>query len=248
MLAEIRHRITETMPDLPTGLSGTPTALVGGATMLPIFTFVSDGGKDTARTTDYVEHTLLPRITSLKGVAGVDVSGGRELQANVEINLDDLNARGISPTTVYQILQYANTNLPAGTVSYKGSTIDVKFHGGFESIEDIKKLTVGVGVDTSIIRIEDIATVKLGYPQEEFYVTDGENPIIVVDVKKRSDGNAVQIIKEIKKVLEESEIETGNTIKYNIIADDSRTVTNSLSTVAQSGITGVIIADRNDVV
>ena len=42
-ITEVRDRINKLMADLPAGLQGTPEALVGGAEMLPIFSFAVYG-------------------------------------------------------------------------------------------------------------------------------------------------------------------------------------------------------------
>ena len=39
-LDEVRNRISQLMPSLPSGLQGEPTAIVGGATMLPVASFM----------------------------------------------------------------------------------------------------------------------------------------------------------------------------------------------------------------
>ena len=45
-LGEVRDRINRLMTELPEGLAGMPRAIVGGAEMLPIFTFSVLGGED----------------------------------------------------------------------------------------------------------------------------------------------------------------------------------------------------------
>ena len=241
-LAEVRHRITQKMDELPDGISGTPNAFVAGVSMLPVITFSVQGGKDLGRITEYINETLKPQITSIPGVSEVTVSGGKELRVNIKLRMKDLTAKGIPVAQVYQIVNYGNVTLPVGNAEYESKTIDVRFSGGFTSIEDIKNLPVGSGDKNVIIRLKDVADVELIYPKENLIVSDGEQNIVVVDVTKRSDGNVMTIVKEVKKVLEESEKNSGNAIKYQIISDDSRTISASLSTVITSGISGVIMA------
>ena len=241
-LAEVRHRITQKMDELPDGISGTPNAFVAGVSMLPVITFSVQGGKDLGRITEYINETLKPQITSIPGVSEVTVSGGKELRVNIKLRMKDLTAKGIPVAQVYQIVNYGNVTLPVGNAEYESKTIDVRFSGGFTSIEDIKNLPVGSGDKNVIIRLKDVADVELIYPKEDLIVSDGEQNIVVVDVTKRSDGNVMTIVNEVKKVLEESEKNSGNAIQYQIISDDSRTISASLSTVITSGISGVIMA------
>lgn len=241
-LAEVRHRITQKMKDLPEGISGTPNAFVAGVSMLPILTFSVQGGNDLGRITEYINKTLKPQLTSIPGVSEVTVSGGKELRVNIKLRTKDLTAKGIPVAQVYQIVNYGNVNLPVGNAEYESKTIDVRFSGGFTSIDDIKNLPVGTGDENVIIRLKDVADVELIYPEEDVIVSDGKENIVVVDITKRSDGNVMKIVKEAKQVLAESEKSTGGALSYQIISDDSRTISASLSTVITSGISGVIMA------
>ncbi|MEE0134284.1 MAG: efflux RND transporter permease subunit [Treponema sp.] len=255
-ITEVRDRINKLMPELPSGLQGTPEALVGGAEMLPIFSFsISEASRkevsgtdssasllasDTGSITNYITETLRPQLTAIGGVSDVEVSGGQELQVNVELQLEQLEARSISALTVYQILGYSNQFLPAGTGIFQGREVAIRYRGELASLEDIRQLPVGSTSDNVVIRLEDVASVTLAYPESDSYVTDGYKPLVLVDVMKRSDGNTLSIVSQIKEVLSRAEQETG--LQFNIISDDSRIVTASMKTVIMSGIGGILMA------
>ena len=241
-ITEVRDRINKLMAELPAGLQGTPEAFVGGAEMLPIFSFSVSGNstQDMLSVTDFITETLRPRLTAISGVSDVELSGGRELQVNVELQLEQLEARSISALTVYQILGYSNQFLPAGKAIFQGREVAIRYRGELASLEDIRQLPVGSTNDNVVIRLEDVATVTLAYPEEESYVTDGFSPLMLVEVMKRSDGNTLAIVSQIKEVLAEAENEAG--LQFNVISDDSRIVTASMKTVIMSGIGGILMA------
>ena len=241
-ITEVRDRINKLMAELPAGLQGTPEAFVGGAEMLPIFSFSVSGNstQDMLSVTDFITETLRPRLTAISGVSDVELSGGRELQVNVELQLEQLEARSISALTVYQILGYSNQFLPAGKAIFQGREVAIRYRGELASLEDIRQLPVGSTSDNVVIRLEDVATVTLAYPEEESYVTDGFAPLMLVEVMKRSDGNTLAIVSQIKEVLAEAEKEAG--LQFNVISDDSRIVTASMKTVIMSGIGGILMA------
>lgn len=241
-ITEVRDRINKLMEELPEGLSGVPNVFVGGVEMLPIFSFAVSAGSDSGTMTKYIQDTLRPRLTSIPGVSSVDVSGGKELQVNIILRLDDLAAKGISSMTVYQILNYSNVTLPAGNVKFNQQNISVRYNGELVSLNDIKELPVGATESGVIIRLQDVADVELSYPKEKTYVTDGKEQVILVDVLKRLDGNTMDIVKQVKTVLKSAQEETGGSFSYKIINDDSRTITASLKTVIMSGISGIIMA------
>ena len=241
-ITEVRDRINRLMPDLPQGIQGTPEVLVGGAEMLPIFSFSVSGDSDGGAITDYIQETLRPRLTAISGVSNVSVSGGQELQVKVELLLDQLEARGVSALTVYQTLQYGNQFLPAGSAIVQGQAVAIRYRGELSSLDDIRQLPVGSAGDGVVVRLQDVASVSLDYPEPKHHVTDGYQPLILVEVMKRSDGNTMAIAREVKAVLAQAQQESGGALEFNTISDDSRIVSASMKTVISSGIGGIIMA------
>ena len=240
-LNEVRNRISQLMDELPDGMQE-PAALVGGATMLPIVSFSVESSGDTATLSEYINDTLRPQLTRIPGVSTISISGSVEPEVSIKLRMDDLNARGISPLTVYQILSFSNLSMPLDTAIAEGRRIDLRYDGRYESMEEIKALPVGATDSGEIIRLSDVADVSLVYQGEDYYVTSDGKDIIVVEVSKRADGNTIQITNEVKRILEESEKETGGAISYHMIKDDSRLVVSSLKNVIESGILGILIA------
>ena len=222
-LVELRNRISQLKEDLPEGIQGEPTALVGGASMLPVISFSISAGQDAGKITDFIKNDLTPRLTQIDGVSQISIDGEKELQIEIKPNVDELTSKGISVAQVYQVLNYGNTNLPLGNVTYENRQIQMRYAGGFNSIEDIENLPVGMA-DNNIIRVSDVASINLTYPEEKYYVTDGTNPLIIVNITKRTDGDSSEICKKVKKVLKNVEIETNGAVKFHIISDDSRQI------------------------
>ena len=241
-LEELRNRVRQLIPDLPEGISGEPRAIVGGMSMMPIIEFSVEAGKDSARVTSFINDELKPLLTQIDGVSSIEVDGGKELQLEVKIDVDALTSKGIAVTNVYQVLNYGNVSLPLGNGFFENRSIQLRYSGGFTDIEDIKNLPVGVADGSSIIHLGDVAQVSLTYPAPEYYVSDGNNPITLVSITKRNDGNTNGIIKKVKKVLKQCEKDSGGAVHFKIVADDSRQVAASMKTVLSSGLMGIVFA------
>ena len=241
-LPEVRNRISRLESDLPEGLAGSPNAFVGGATMLPVISFIAEAGQDPGKLTEFLENTVVPRLTRIEGVSEVSIKGSEKLQGNICLNLDELTGKGISVTNVYQALKNGNVQLPAGNGVYKNKSIDITYQGGFSSLEDIKSLPIGFTPDNVLIHLEDVAEITLSYPDKEEIVTDGENYILLVEITKLSQGNVMGINTAVKNELEKITKETNGGIKFHIVSDDTRIISASLASVITSGITGIIIA------
>ena len=175
-------------------------------------------------------------------MSSIEVSGTAEPEVNIVLRIEDLDSKGISPLAVYQMLSYSNNSIPLGSAMYEGKKVNMRYDGSFTSLDDIKNLPVGASEEGKIIRLSDVADVSLSYSDRDYYIRSSEGDVVVVDVFKRSDGNAIKITNEIEKILKECEAETGGALSFQLIAEDKSIVSSSMSTVIQSGVLGIIIA------
>ncbi len=240
---EVRNRIDDLTDDLPDGLQGRPYALVGGTSMLSIASFVVENESgDINSLGEYVEDEIKPLLTQISGVSTITVNGAKTPTVDVKLRMDDLNSRGISPITVFQMLSYSNYSIPLDSVSFEGTSIDAKFDSTYSSLDEIASIPVGYSLDGGMIRLSDVADISLDYKDDDYIVTKDGKEVISVDICKRSDGNTIEITNQIKKILADEEEKYGGALKFSMISDDSTLVNSSLSTVIESGVLGIVIA------
>lgn len=238
---EVRNRIREMMEDLPEGLQGTPQAVVGGASMLPIMTFTVEYGSDRDGLYNYLEDTLKPQITKIDGVADFEIIGLEGNEVEVKMRTEDLLAKEISPLQIYQLLQYGKKNMPLGTGEYRSKSTSIRFEADFSDLDTIRNLTVGEQNGT-IIRLQDVADVNLINPEPDLIAKKEGKKIVAINITKREDGNTVKINNAIKEVLEREEANKHGALSFNIVSDDSRIVLRAIASVVNTGISSILIA------
>lgn len=239
-IADVRYRVDMLKEDLPAGLQGEPMVLIGDSSMLPVMTFTISN-EDTERAYDYLKNKIIPRITKLSGVSGVTIVPDGSKTIKVRLRLDDLAEKNISPVAVYQVLQAGNTSYPLGETTYKDRGVGFRYNGNYESIEDIENMLVGQN-DGVLVRLKDVADVISEAKEDLNNVKVNGKNAFYVEVQKRSDGDVVTICREVKKILEDVDNETGGALNYAIQQDDSVTTNNSINSVLSSGIMGAIMA------
>jgi HAE1 family hydrophobic/amphiphilic exporter-1 len=240
-LTDLKFRLQELRDELPADAQD-PIAIVGGATMLPVMQFAVIGGDDTARMTTYVNDVLKPQITRIDGVTEVELYGDATPQIDVKLRMDDVSSKGISVLQVYQVLNYSSVSIPLGKADYQSHTINAKYEGKVETLEEIRDLPVGMGSDNVMVYLKDIADVTYTYPDPSVYVISEGSNLIMVSVSKRASANTVKINSEIKEILAGINEDTDGALNYQIFSDDSKSIKESLSNVLNSGVTGIIIA------
>ncbi len=238
---EVRNRINEMKDDLPDSIQGTPKAIVGGASMLPIMTFTVEYGEDKEGIYDYLENELKPQITKIDGVADFEIIGLEDDEIQVTMRTDDLLAKEISPLQVYQLLDYGKKNMPLGTGEFRDKNTSLRFEADYKDLDTIRNLTVGQQNGT-IIRLQDVADVELVNPDPDLVAKKEGKKIVAINITKREDGNTVKINTQIKRVLEQEEQNKHGAVKFNLVADDSRIVLRAIASVVNTGISAIIIA------
>ena len=91
---------------------------------------------------NYAENLLSQRIATLPGVAQVQIFGPQKYAVRVQLNPDQLSARGLGVDEVSQAIQSSNVNLPTGTLNGEQRAYMVEASGQLQNAAAYKTLTV----------------------------------------------------------------------------------------------------------
>lgn len=106
--------------------------------------------------------TIKQRLLSVEGVAEINTSGGFEKQYHIQPDLNKMRSLGLRFEDVLESLKNANENIGGGVVQQTAEQFLVQGAGLFKSIEDIEAVPVKTLENFNVLRIRDIAQVKLG--------------------------------------------------------------------------------------
>ena len=149
-------------------------------------------GLDMDMMRDYIEDNVRPRMSSVAGVAQVDVGGGAERQIHIRVNPDHLAARGLSLTDVRAAIAARNRDISGGELESGKRLYLLSTVGRFRDVGELENLILRREGD-SLIRLGDVAEIKLDHfkIRETSYV-DGL-PVISMSVRRESGSNVIAI-------------------------------------------------------
>lgn len=104
---------------------------------------------------------LARRFRAVPGVIDVTGWGGKSKTFDVEIDLNKLNANGLTLPQVLQTLNNSNINVGGNTVNVGSQSAVVRGVGLISSIDDIRN-TMLTATNGNPVRVSDIAEVKVG--------------------------------------------------------------------------------------
>ncbi len=146
---------------------------------------------------DYAKRYVVDRFAVLEGVA--QVQWNKESIASMRIWLDRvaLAARGLTVSDVERALRAENVELPAGTIESDQRDFNVRITRSYSTEKDFRDLVVGEGMDGHLIRLSEVAEVKIAPASEKLMFRGNRLPQIGIGIVKQSNANALDVSRAV---------------------------------------------------
>ena len=225
---------------LPDGVNS-PMVLKLDTSMMPVAMLsVTYEGYDLIQTKQFIDDNIVNKLEAVDGIASVTVSGAQDKQIEVVIDPQKVFGYNMSLSDVASSIAYQNQNAPAGTTEAMGKTMPVKTIGKFSDIKQIESVPL-VTSQGQVIYLRDIATVKEGYSDSATYARLNDSSSISISITAESDGNTVDVVNSITKVLEDAKT-TNSKFNYNMTMEQGSYIEDSISSVAENAVVGCLLA------
>src|SRR5712691_3630165 len=223
---DVQAAITQAAPLLPAGMPTPPTFRKVNPADQPIL-FMSMQSETVPLWTldEYAETTVAQRISTLPGVAQVQVQGAQKYAVRVHLDPQKLAARQIGMNEVEAALRNWNVNMPTGTMYGPDRSVTLKANGQLTNAADFRKLVV-VDRGGSPVRLEDLGSVidsveddKSASWQES---SDSVRRAIILGIQKQPGSNTVEVADSVKKLLPVFRQQIPPSIRMEILVDRSQ--------------------------
>src|SRR5256886_11559485 len=111
---EVIQRIQQILNSLPTGIKQPFIVRYDLSNIPVVLVTVAGGGLDERQLYDLAYNAIEPQLERLAGVASASIDGGKVRQITVNLNRDQLYAKGVPIADVVNAVNSANFLLPAG--------------------------------------------------------------------------------------------------------------------------------------
>jgi HAE1 family hydrophobic/amphiphilic exporter-1 len=190
--------------------------------MMPIMTIAIKANIPEKEFYDFVDKNLKTKLSQIKGIAEVSILGGNEREIQIKVDAQKIEQYGLSLLQVKQVIEAANIDFPTGKIKDDETKYIVRLAGKFTNLDQIRDLVVGASKDGSVIKIKDVASVVDGTKKSTKLARINGQQAIGLSIKKQTDGNAVDISKEVHKVLADYEkTYAKEALKFTVASDVS---------------------------
>src|SRR5215813_8468264 len=186
--------------------------------------------------------------TPLATVQGATVSypfGGKNRQIMVDLNLDELYAKRLSPIDVSNALNLQNLILPAGTAKFADTEYPVRLNSSVPAIDDFNSLPIKT-VNGATVYIRDVATVHDGFvPQTSIVRTNGSRGVLLT-VTRNGRASTLTVVNAVKDALPRILSTVTQDLHLSVFGDQSLFVRSALlgvvrETLIAAALTGGVI-------
>jgi HAE1 family hydrophobic/amphiphilic exporter-1 len=149
---------------------------------------------------EFVDDTIKVQIQQVDGVGAVDLIGGQEREIQVEVDLDRMNAQGISIAQVTQAIRGENLNMPAGRVEGKAQDFLIRTKAEFTSLPEMLDIVVA-NVGGHPVYLKDLAQVKDDFKTKRTISRVNGLECVSLVVQKQSGTNTVKVADEVNRMI-----------------------------------------------
>jgi len=238
---DVQSAIATVAKQLPTTMSTPPSFRKVNPADFPVFYLALTSETMPLYTVnEYAETNLAQRISTISGVAQVQVFGQQKYAVRVQLDPSALAARGIGINEVEQAVAQANVNLPTGTLSGKDRTFAVQATGQLFDAAAFRPIIVTYR-NGSPIRLKDLGQVVDSVQNDKVAAWFKDKRGIVLAVQRQPGTNTIEVVDQVKKLLPTFRQEVPAGIDISVLYDRSVTIRGSVNDVEHTLLLALVL-------
>jgi len=149
---------------------------------------------------DLGQNFIRTQLATIQGAAVPLPFGGKSRQVMVDLQPDQLYAKGLSPVDVSTALGNQNLTLPAGTAKIGLADYQIRLNASPRVLDDMNNLPVKV-VNGATVYIKDVAQVRDGYAVQTSIVRTNGSRGALLTVMRNGKASTLAVVNNVKKAL-----------------------------------------------
>jgi HAE1 family hydrophobic/amphiphilic exporter-1 len=183
-----------------------------------------------ATVNEYAETYLAQRISTINGVAQVNVFGQQKYAVRVQLDPNALAARGVGINEVEQAVANANVNIPTGSLSGKERVFAVQSTGQLQNAQAFRPVIVTYR-NGAPVRLQELGNVVDSVQNDKVAAWFNGKRGIVLAIQRQPGTNTIEVVDNIKKLLPTFRAEVPPAIDLEVLYDRSVSIRASVDEV-----------------
>jgi hydrophobic/amphiphilic exporter-1 (mainly G- bacteria), HAE1 family len=189
---------------------------------------------------DYAEQLILPTLSTLNGVAQVNIFGAKRFAVRVRVQPEALASRNISLDELSAALKSANSNSPVGTLEGPKQVLTLQANKQLRNAAEFSELIVS-NKGGSPVRLRDVAAVEDSYETVRSSASFNGETSISLGVLRQPNANTVEVVDAVKAKLAEFRTQLPGSVRLTLVNDRSVSVRDALHDVTLTMLGTIVL-------
>ncbi len=235
---KVRDRIDKSKPNLPVDAED-PMLIEINISDFPMM-LVNISGKFDLDKLKTIAEGVQDKIEQIKGVLGVDLTGGLEREIQVYLDPAKMEYYKLGVGQIVSRIKQEHLNTPAGNLELGGNKYSVRIPGEYKNVKLMEDIVIKAPSGHPV-RLRDIGRVNDGFEERETISRINGEECVTLRIKKRAGENIVRIADDVRELLKIEGPRLPAGIKYTVRQDESKIVRAFVADLENSIITGLIL-------
>ena len=238
---DVQAAISAAARELPDNMPQPPTyRKVNPAEQPILYLGLSSATLPLSEVDEYAQINMAQRISTVNGVAQVDVFGSQKYAVRVQADPDRLASLGIGIDEVRAALDQGNSNLPAGTLDGASKAYTIETTGQLSSAAQFRPLIVTYR-NGRPVRLHEIARVVDSVENNKTASWFNGERSIVLAIQRQPGTNTVQIVDKIRELLPMLREQMPAGMNLGVLFDRSEPIRHSIWDVQLTLIIAIVL-------
>src|SRR5919197_1167523 len=237
---DVREKVAQAIKDLPPEVEPPIITKVDPDTD-PVLSLSLSGPLGIRALTEIADKQIRRGIETVDGVGEVTISGGRAREIHIVLDVEKLNAHGLTVDAVRDAIVSENVEIPGGRIQQGDAELTLRTLGRLESSEQFANVVVATVAGTPI-RLRDVADIEDTTEEARTSAFFDGQRTIVMDVRRQSGQNTVQVVEAVRDKLAQLQRALPPEVKVTVTRDDSNFIHASISSLEEHLIFGSLLA------
>jgi len=238
---DVQTAISQAQRDLPTDLPSPPSFRKVNPAEQPVLLLAAySDSLPLSKVTEAAQTLIAQRLSTLSGVAQVDLYGEQKFAVRVQIDPRELATRGIGLDEVESAVQEANSNLATGELDAGSKARTVETTGQLENAAEFRELIVTYR-NGAPVRLKQLARVIDGAEDDKNLGWYNNQRGVVVAIQRQPGANTVAVNDRILALLPSLRAQLPGGVKLDVLYDRSLSIRASLHEVELTLFIAVVL-------
>src|SRR3979409_2239361 len=179
---------------------------------------------------DMADTRIAQKISQLKGVGVVSITGGQRPAVRVIVNPRALAAYGLNLDALRTTINVANQNGPKGTLDGPANAYTINTNDQIRNADDYGNIVVAYK-NGAPVRLKDVTTLVSGAENAKLGGWMNSVPALILNVQRQPGANVVDVVNRIQELLPTIQSSLPQGVDVSILTDRTTTIRASIRDV-----------------